>query len=228
MSVYESETGCLRNSIDRRVNTSGKVLAQNRLCVSGCKFGAQNSFPHRKVEEQPNKKPTKDAGKSAVAIVKSVRQLSCVSQDTEPPESVSISRRGKKVLGPIRRVRFTRAALRQANIRQKGGPSLRSIQVKIPHHRSHNAMKFEDRSPGETARQERCAPGDLWRLAKNIYKLKETDKATFFSPNNEWCLPAPSTIKPVKNRVCGGLQSKHAYGQQERPELSRIGNRKSL
>ena len=56
--------------------------------------------------------------KSAVAIVKSARQLGCVSQDSEPPESVTISRKGTKVLGPIRRVRFTRATLRQANIRK--------------------------------------------------------------------------------------------------------------
>ena len=45
--------------------------------------------------------------------MKSVRQLSCVSQDAEPPDSTTISRKGTKVLEPIRRVRFTRAALRQ-------------------------------------------------------------------------------------------------------------------
>ena len=37
---------------------------------SGCKVGAECSFPHWKVEEQPNKKPKKYEGKSAVAIVK--------------------------------------------------------------------------------------------------------------------------------------------------------------
>ena len=57
-------------------------------------------------------------------------------------------------------------------------------------------MKFEDRSPEEIERQERCARGDAWRLAKNISKLKETDKTTFFSPTNERSLPAPSAIKP--------------------------------
>ena len=41
---------------------------------SGCKFGNKCSFPHRKVEEQPNKKPKKGGDKSAVAIVKDVRQ----------------------------------------------------------------------------------------------------------------------------------------------------------
>ena len=85
---------------------------------SRCKFGAARSVPHWKVEEQPNKKPKKGGDKIAVAILKIVRQLSCVSQDTEPPESAATSRKGKGVLGPIRRVRFTKAALRQANIRE--------------------------------------------------------------------------------------------------------------
>ena len=119
---------------------------------SGCKFGAQCSFPHWKVEEQPNKKPKKGDDKSAVAIVKSVRQLSCVSQDT-------------------------RAPLRQANIRENQGPTLNKIQVKIPHQQSPHAMKCEDRSPGETARQERCARGDAWELTRNIDKLKKEDKS---------------------------------------------------
>ena len=57
-------------------------------------------------------------------------------------------------------------------------------------------MKFENRSQEETERQERCARGDAWRLAKNIYKLRETEKATFYSPTDEWILPAASTIKP--------------------------------
>ena len=34
-----------------------------------------------------------------------------------------------------------------------------------------------------------------WRLAKNIQKLKEKNKATFFSPSENRCLPA-STLKP--------------------------------
>ena len=57
-------------------------------------------------------------------------------------------------------------------------------------------MKFEDRSQKKTERSERCDRGDAWKLAKTIYNLKETDEATFFSPTNEWCLPAPSGINP--------------------------------
>ena len=65
---------------------------------SGCKFGAECSFPHWKVEEQLNKKPKKGEDKSAVGVVKSVRQLSCVSQDTEPPEFTT-SLEGQKSVG---------------------------------------------------------------------------------------------------------------------------------
>ena len=68
--------------------------------------------------------------------MKSVRRLSCLSQDTEAPDSATISRKGTQVLEPIRRLRFTRAALHQANIRENEGPSLGKIQVKILHQRS--------------------------------------------------------------------------------------------
>ena len=59
-----------------------------------------------------------------------------------------------------------------------------------------NALKFEDRSQEETEWQERCAREAVWKLAKNIFKFKEKHKTAFFSPSENWCLPAPSTIKP--------------------------------
>ena len=39
-------------------------------------------------------------------------------------------------------------------------------------------------------------PEAAWRLAKKILKFKEKHKTTFFSPSENWCVPAPSTIKP--------------------------------
>ena len=81
------------------------------------------------------------------------------------------------------------------------------------------AMKFEDRSQEEIERQERCARGDAWRLAKNLLMLKETDKAAFVSPTNEWCLPAPSGIKPEEREFVVGFRSINAHVEQERPEL---------
>ena len=65
---------------------------------------------------------------------------------------------------------------------EKKGPSLGKIQVKLQHQRSPYAFKFEDRSHEVTERQERCAQGKAWNLAKNMYKLKEKDKATLYSP----------------------------------------------
>ena len=44
----------------------------------------------------------------------------------------------------------------------------------------------------ETARQERCARGDAWKLAKEIFNLKEEDKATFYSTSEEWTMPVDS------------------------------------
>ena len=186
---------------------------------TGCKFGEECSFPHWKVEEQPNKRPKKGGDKSAVAILKSVRQLGCVSQDAEPPESVTISRKGTKVSGPIRRVRFTRAALRQANIRDNKGPSLGKNQVKSSHQRDLR-KRPQDKSdaPAETR-------GNLPRTSLISQKRKESYILFAF----RWVGFAGRIHK--KNggkRFCGGLRSKHAYGQQDRPWLCRIGNRKDL
>ena len=99
----------------------------------------------------------------------------------------------QKVLGPIRRIRFTKSTLRQATIREMKGPSLRNRQDKNPYQLTPGAMKFEDRSHAETERQQRCARSKAWNLAKNIYTLKKNDKATFYSPAEEWVLPAAST-----------------------------------
>ena len=48
-----------------------------------------------------------------------------------------------------------------------------------------------------------------WNLAKNIFKLNEKDKATFYFPAEEWVLPAALTKEPeerkfvvIQERVC--------------------------
>ena len=159
------------------------------------------------MDEQPNKKPKKSYfpkrresdDKNAVAIVKTVSQLGCVSQDSDALVSQGGKSRGnptQKVLEPTQRVRFTKSRLRQASTREKKGPSLGKIQVKSPHQRSHHAMKFEDPSHEETERQQRCARSKAWNLAKNIFKLKENDKATFYSPAEKWVMPVTSIKEP--------------------------------
>ena len=73
---------------------------------------------------------------------------------------------------------------------------IHKLQVKSSHQRSPYAVKIVDRTQEETARQERCARGDAWIFANNTYKLKETEKAAFYSLSDEWILLAASTTKP--------------------------------
>ena len=151
--------------------------------------------------------------KNAVAVVKTVPQLGCVSQDSGAHVSQgrkSLGNPMQKVLEPIQRVRFTESTLRQASIREKKGPSLGTIQVKNPHQRSPYAVKFEDRSHEETERQQRCARSKTCNLSKNMYGLKEKDKAAFYSPAEECVLPAASSKEPEEREfVVGSGASMH-------------------
>ena len=87
--------------------------------------------------------------------------------------------------------------LRHAYIRDQN-PLHGMIYPADPHLRNPNAPKFEDRSQEETEWQERWAREAAWRLAKNFPKLKEKHKTAFFSLSENWCLPAPSTLKPAE------------------------------
>ena len=137
----------------------------------------------------------KNGDKFAVAILRNTRQLGCVFPDMEPPKSSSILQKSSNIRKPIRCVRFTRAVVGHANIRDPN-PSLGMICPGDPHQRNPNLPKFEDRSQEETEWQERCAREAAWRLDKNTPNLKEKHETAFFSPSENWCLPAPSTLKP--------------------------------
>ena len=160
---------------------------------NGCRFGEKCSYAHRQVDVQPSKRSQKNGDKSALGILKNTRQFGCVFQDVEPPKSTTILRKSSNIPKPIRCVRLTKTVLHFANIRDTK-LSLGVICPGDPHQRNPNAPKFEDRSQEETEWQERCAREAAWRLAKNIKKLKEKDKTAFFSPSENRCLPAPSTL----------------------------------
>ena len=192
---------------------------------SGCRFEEKCSYAHRQVYEQPSIRSKKNDDKSAVAMLKkhelqdrtvqpvvcrdtrhaqghgpvvcsssSTRQLGCVFQDMEPPKSSSILRKSSDMQKPIQRVKFTKAIALHTKIRDQNR-SLGLICPGEPHQRSPNAPKFEDRSQEETVWQEQGAREAAWRLAKSVLKLKEHERATFFSPSENRCLPA-STLKP--------------------------------
>ena len=134
---------------DCRARITSKELAPSQS-ENGCRFGEKCSYAQRQVDEQPCKRSKKNCDKRCSGhAVKSTRQLGCVSQDTESPKSSSILRKSLDILMPIRCVRFTKAVLRHADIRDQN-PSLGMICPGDPHHRNPNAPKFEDRSQEET------------------------------------------------------------------------------
>ena len=79
--------------------------------------------------------------------------------------------------------------MRQANIRESKGPSLKKIQVKLSHQRSPHAVKFEDRSQEEIERQVRCARGDASRMSVSSKKREKLH--SFRSPMSGVCWPHP-------------------------------------
>ena len=69
----------------------------------------------------------------------------------------------------------------------------------------HQRPKFEDRSQEETEWQEQGAREAAWKLAKIVLKLKEHERAAFFSPSENRCLPA-STLKPEEREFVVDLE----------------------
>ena len=130
---------------------------------------------------KPDKMSDKKLGqKSSKRRSSDARQLGCVFQDMTPPRF--ILRKCTDMRKPIQRVKFTKAIARHTKIRDQN-PSLRYICPGEPHQRSPNAPKFEDRSLEETEWQEQGAREAAWKLAKNVLKLREHQRATFFSPS---------------------------------------------
>ena len=131
--------------------------------------GKPGKRSHKKLGQNSSKRQSSDA-----------RQLGCVFQDMTPPKS--ILRKSTDMRRPIQRVKFKKAIARHTKIRDQN-PSVGYICPGEPHERSPNAPKFEDRSQEETEWQEQGAREASWKLAKNVFKLKEHERATFFSPS---------------------------------------------
>ena len=143
--------------------------------------------------EKPDKSSDKKLGqKSSKRRSSDARQLGCVFQDMTPPKSVLW--KCTDMPKPIQRVKFTKAIARHTKIRDQN-PSLGYFCPGERDERSPNAPKFEDRSQEETEWQEQGALEGVRKLAKSVLKFKEHERATFFSPSENRCLPA-STLKP--------------------------------
>ena len=143
-------------------------------------------------------------------------KLGCASQDSGALASQGTQefRRNpmQKVWNSIQRVRFTKSTLRHASIREKKGPPLGKINVKNPHQRSPYAVKFEDRSFEETARQQRCARCKAWNLAKNIQTPRKRQEYVPLA-GGRMSPPGCGNKSAGGKRVCGWFRSEYAYEQ---------------
>ena len=96
--------------------------------------------------------------------------------------------------------KFSKGTWHQIKIRERKGPSRGIIQKCAPHGRSPCAPKFGERSHEETLHQERCARKAAWDLTKNIYMLKNSDKATFHIPGEAKVMSTPIASKRPEER----------------------------
>ena len=121
-------------------------------------------------------------------------------------------------------MKFTKAIALPTKIRDQN-PSLGLICPGEPHQRSPNAPKFEDRSQEETEWQEQGAREAAWKLAKSVLKLKEKNRATFFSPSENRCVPASNLEPEEREFVVDSGASMHMISKKDLsvgPELKWI------
>ena len=203
---YKTESGCrfgekcsyAHLQVDQQPTKRSKTNDDDKSAVAMLKKG--NWQERETVTDECHDRPGKLGKRSDKKLGQNsskrqssdARQLGCVFQDMTPPKS--ILRKGTDMPKSIQRVKFTKAIARHTKIRDQN-PSLGYICPGEPHERSPNPPKFEDRSQEETEWQEQGAREAAWKLAKNVLKLKEHERATFFSLSENRCLPA-STLKP--------------------------------
>ena len=139
-------------------------------------------------------------------------KLGFAFQDMTPPKS--ILRKSTDMQKPIQRVTFTKAIARHTEIRDQN-PSVGYICPGEPHERCPNAPKFEDRSQEETEWQEQGAREAVWKLAKSVFKLQEHERATFFSPSENRCLPASTPKLEEREFVVDSGASMHMFSKKD-------------
>ena len=149
-----------------------------------------------------------------VCVSSNTRQFGCIVHDMEPPKSSSILRKSSDIRKPIRRVKFTQAVARHADTRDQN-PSLGLICPGEPHQRGPNAPKFEDRSQEETEWQAQGAREAVWKLAESVLKMNEKNKATFFSPSENRCLPASNLKLEEREFVVDSGASMHMISKKD-------------
>ena len=83
------------------------------------------------------------------------------------------------------------------------------------HQRNPNAPKLEDRFQEEQEWEEQGAREAAWKLTKSVSKLKEKNKATFFSPSENTCLLASNLKLEEREFVVDSGASMHMISEKD-------------
>ena len=151
------------------------------------------TFRHVEAEGKPSNKSKKGGAKGSVATMKESCTIGlCISRFLSKKIcSTCIWKTGNRNTpsnSPMAPGAKFKTKFGKERVHSRG-----IIQKCAPHERSPCAPKSEERSHVETLIQERCARKAAWYLAKNIFKLKNSDKATFYVPGevqgNAWRPP---------------------------------------
>ena len=144
-------------------------------------------------------------------IIERVYTIGLCTQDSYPRKSF-LHEKGK--LGSRRAVKFSQRA--PEKFLERKGPSRGKIQKCEPRERNPFAPKFAEGTQDETLQPARCARGVAWDLAKNVYKLKNADKATYYSPIEARVMPAPTSKRPEEREfVVDPGASMHMMSKKE-------------
>ena len=84
-----------------------------------------------------------------------------------------------------------------------------------------------ERSHEETLHQERCARKAAWDLAKNIYKLKNSDKTTCYTPIVKG-MPARTSTRPEEREFVVDSGASMHMMSRKRIKLRRDGHSKKV
>ena len=169
-------------------STKLKRVAKSGMSVCSRIIRFMNNQTNKPKKGHYSHKRRESDDKNAVAIVKIVPHLGCVSQDSE----ALVSQRVKQLWGNQNTIHSVHVT--SSKYRGKRGPSLGNRQVKHPHQRSPHAVKFDDRSHEETERRQRCARSKEWNFAKTFTSSKK--KTNLHSFREECVHPAASAKEP--------------------------------
>ena len=138
-----------------------------------------------------------NCGKSRLNVTLLMQQLGCVFQDMSPPKSI-LRGGAQNMRKPIQRVKFTKAIARHTKIRDKIFRSHIFTQVNLMSE-SQRFKIWRSVSGGDRVARARC-PRSSVEAGQKCIKSKEHERAAFFSPSENRCLPA-SILEPEEREV---------------------------